>query len=212
VNAKRALDLGVGSLGLVVAAPLLAGVALAMRATGDRGPFLHRAERIGEGGVPFTVLKVRTMRVAPGGPGITTRDDPRVTRIGALLRRFRLDALPQLDNVLRGDWSLVGPRPEDPRYVDFGNPLHRRVFTARPGITGLAQLEFHDEARHLVGGDPEQRYREVVLPAKLAIDARYLDDPSVRRDLVILGRTIGAVLGRGRPDASDPGTGEGPGS
>src|SRR5205085_11316147 len=134
-------------------------------------------------------------RVTARGPGITTRDDPRVTRIGAILRRFRLDELPQLVNVLRGEMSLVGPRPEDPRYVDFDDPLHRRVFTARPGITGLAQLEFHDEARLLVGDDPERRYREVVLPAKLAIDARYLDDPSVRRDLVILGRTIGAILG-----------------
>ena len=200
MNGKRALDLGLGSIALVAAAPILAAIAVAMRASGDGGPFLHHAVRIGEGGRPFIVLKVRTMRLAPGGPAITTRDDPRITRIGAVIRRLRLDELPQLVNVLRGEMSLVGPRPEDPRYVNFADPLHRRVFSARPGITGLAQLEFHDEARLLVGSDPDRRYRDVVLPAKLAIDAQYLDDPSVRRDLTILARTVGAILRRHRPD------------
>jgi lipopolysaccharide/colanic/teichoic acid biosynthesis glycosyltransferase len=199
MSSKRALDLGLGALGLIVASPVLGAIAVAMRWSGDRGPFLHRARRVGEGGRLFTVLKIRTMTVDPGGPGVTTRDDPRVTRIGGVVRRFRLDELPQLVNVVRGEMSLVGPRPEDPRYVDFDDPLHRRVFMARPGITGLAQLEFHDEARLLVGPEPERRYREVVLPAKLAIDARYLDHPSVRQDLAILARTVGAVVGRGRP-------------
>ena len=99
-------------------------------------------------------------------------------------------------NVLRGEMSLVGPRPEDPAYVDFANPLHQRVFRARPGITGLAQLEFHDEAALLGGADPERTYREVILPAKLRIDADYLDRQSVRLDLEIMLRTVGAVFGR----------------
>ena len=188
----------------MVSAPVLLAIALAMRMSGDRGPFLHRARRVGEGGRPFNVLKVRTMVEDPGGLKVTTLIDPRVTRVGAVLRRFRLDELPQLLNVLRGEMSLVGPRPEDPAYVDFSNPLHRRVFTARPGITGLAQLEFHDEARLLVGPDPELRYREEVLPAKLRLDAEYLDRRSLRLDVEILLRTAGTVLGRGRAAGPPP--------
>ena len=197
MTAKRLLDLGLGSLGLVIATPILAAIYVAMRASGDRGPFLHRAVRVGEGGRPITVLKIRTMDVGHGGPRLTSLDDPRVTRVGRVLRRLRLDELPQLVNVVRGEMSLVGPRPEDPAYVDAADPLHRRVFTARPGITGLAQLEYHDEARLMTGPHPEQTYREVVLPAKLRLDAEYLDRQSVRLDLTILARTIGAVVGRG---------------
>ena len=194
---KRILDLGLGSLGLVAAAPILALVAVAMRASGDRGPFLHRALRVGEGGRPITVLKIRTMTAGGGGPRLTGLDDPRVTRVGRVLRRFRLDELPQLVNVVRGEMSLVGPRPEDPAYVDLDDPLHRRVFSARPGITGLAQLSYHDEARLMAGPDPERTYREQVLPAKLRLDAEYLDRQSVRLDLTILVRTVLAVAGRG---------------
>ena len=140
MTSKRAFDLVVGSIALVVAAPLLLAVALAMRLSGDRGPFFYRAIRIGEGSRPITVLKVRTMIQESGGPRVTLADDPRVTRLGQLIRRLRIDELPQLLGVLRGDLSLVGPRPEDPAYVDLSDPLHQRVFTARPGITGLAQL------------------------------------------------------------------------
>jgi lipopolysaccharide/colanic/teichoic acid biosynthesis glycosyltransferase len=196
VTAKRALDLSLGLVGLAVSGPILAAIALAMRLTGDRGPFLYRAVRIGEGGRRFTLLKVRTMVDRPDGPRITGPDDARVTRLGRELRRFRLDELPQLVNVVRGEMSLVGPRPEDPLYVDFDDPLHRRVFTARPGITGLAQLAFHDEARLLGGADRERTYRQTILPAKLRLDADYLDRQSIPLDLAILLRTIGAVAGR----------------
>jgi lipopolysaccharide/colanic/teichoic acid biosynthesis glycosyltransferase len=195
VRAKRALDLALGIPALIVAAPVLAMLALAMRLGGDRGPFLHRAIRNGEDGRPFTLLKVRTMTVGEGSR-LTGPDDHRITRLGRPIRRLRLDELPQLVNVLRGEMSLVGPRPEDPAYVDFANPLHQRVFRARPGITGLAQLEFHDEAALLGGADPDRTYREVILPAKLRIDADYLDRQSVRLDLEIMLRTAGAVVGR----------------
>jgi lipopolysaccharide/colanic/teichoic acid biosynthesis glycosyltransferase len=196
VRAKRALDLALGIPALIVAAPVLALLALAMRLGDDRGPFLHRAIRNGADGRAFTLLKVRTMTVGHGSR-LTGPDDQRITRLGRPIRRLRLDELPQLVNVLRGEMSLVGPRPEDPAYVDFANPLHQRVFRARPGITGLAQLEFHDEAALLGGADPERTYREVILPAKLRIDAEYLDRQSVRLDLEILLRTAGAVVGRG---------------
>ena len=202
MTAKRLLDIGLGSLGLVVAAPILALIALAMRASGDRGPFLHRGVRVGEGGRPITVLKVRTMAASGGGPRLTGLNDPRVTRVGRHLRRYRLDELPQLLNVVRGEMSLVGPRPEDPAYVDLGDPVHRRVFGARPGITGLAQLSYHDEARLMAGADPERTYRDIVLPAKLRLDAEYLDRQSLRLDLEILARTVLAVAGRGGTPAS----------
>lgn len=190
------MDLVLGSAGLLVAVPVMGAIALAMRLSGDDGPFLYRAPRIGEGGRVITVLKIRTMREGVTGSRLTSTGDARITRIGRLLRRVRIDELPQLVNVVRGEMSLVGPRPEDPMFVDFSDPLHRKVFTARPGITGLAQLEFHDEARLLAGDDSERRYREVVLPAKLQLDARYLDERTTLLDLKILARTVGAVLGR----------------
>ena len=203
VDSKRAFDLVLGSLGLVAASPILAGIAVASKLSGDRGPILHRARRIGEGGRIITVLKVRTMVVSPDGPRLTGPDDPRVTRLGRILRRYRLDELPQLINVVRGEMSLVGPRPEDPAFVDMSDPLHRRVFMAKPGITGLAQLQFHDEAGLLQGTDPERRYREEILPAKLLLDAEYLDRRTTRLDLQILMRTVGAVLGRGSRRRTD---------
>ena len=165
-----------------------------MRLSGDRGPILYRARRVGEGARIITVLKVRTMVVDAGGLNVTMSKDPRVTRLGRVLRRYRIDELPQLVNVIRGEMSLVGPRPEDPVYVDLSDPLHRRVFSARPGITGLAQLEFHDEAGRLVGPDAERRYREEILPAKLRLDAEYLDRRSTKLDLEILVRTVRAIL------------------
>ena len=198
----RSMDVTIGTVALAGMAPVMAGVALAMRLSGDRGPLLFRARRVGEGGRVFELLKIRTMAPNSGGRGLTARDDPRVTRLGRLLRRSRIDELPQLINVLRGEMSLVGPRPEDPRYVDFTDPLHARVFTAKPGITGLAQLAFRDEAELLGGPDPERFYREVILPAKLRLDADYLDHRSIRLDLVILARTFATMIGMGpRPRA-----------
>jgi lipopolysaccharide/colanic/teichoic acid biosynthesis glycosyltransferase len=213
VRAKRALDLALGIPALILSAPILAVLGVAMRVTGDRGPFLYRAVRNGEGGRPFTLLKVRTMSVGGAGSRLTGPDDRRVTRMGRPVRRLRLDELPQLVNVLRGEMSLVGPRPEDPAYIDFADPLHARVFRARPGITGLAQLEFHDEAALLGGPDPDRTYREVILPAKLRIDADYLDRQSVRLDVEIIARTVGAVFGRdGGSTAAERAVGPGQGA
>jgi lipopolysaccharide/colanic/teichoic acid biosynthesis glycosyltransferase len=194
-GAKRALDIVLGSLGLVAAVPILLVAGLVMRLSGDRGPFLYRASRVGQGGALFTLLKVRTMAVGSSGAGITGPGDPRITRVGRFLRRYRLDELPQLVNVLRGEMSLVGPRPEDPAFVEWSNPVHQRVFTAKPGITGLAQLEFHDESRRLVGPDIEDRYRKEILPAKLQHDLDYLDRRSLRLDLAIMARTVRTLFG-----------------
>jgi lipopolysaccharide/colanic/teichoic acid biosynthesis glycosyltransferase len=196
VNSKRLFDLVLGSLGLAVASPIMAGIVVATKLSGDHGPVLHRARRVGEGGRIITVLKIRTMFANTEGSRLTGPDDPRVTPLGRHLRRYRLDELPQLINVLRGEMSLVGPRPEDPTFVDMTNPLHRRVFGAKPGITGLAQLQFHDEAGLLAGEDPERVYREEILPAKLQLDEEYLQRRTTLLDLEILFRTIGMVVGR----------------
>ncbi len=197
MDSKRVLDVTLGSLALVFATPILACAAIAMRLSGDRGTFLYRAPRVGEGTRIFTVVKVRTMVEGSVGPKVTMDRDPRVTRIGRVLRRYRIDELPQLVSVVRGDMSLVGPRPEDPAYVDLSDPLHRRVFSAKPGITGLAQLQFRDEADRLTGLNAEQRYRDEILPAKLSLDAEYLDRRTTLLDLQILLNTVRTMLRRG---------------
>jgi len=197
---------------LIVLSPLLALLAVLVRAT-TPGPALHRASRVGRAG-EFTLYKFRTMTVgaAATGPGVTAAGDARVTSLGRLLRRTKFDELPQLWNVVRGDMAFVGPRPEDPRYVDRTDPLHRTVFSALPGITGPTALAYQDEETVLAGAaldvatadgrdratddDLDRAYRAVVLPAKLAMDAEYLRTRSARGDLAILGRTIGQVLTR----------------
>jgi lipopolysaccharide/colanic/teichoic acid biosynthesis glycosyltransferase len=194
VDTKRLLDITLGSLALALATPMIAWAAMAMRVSGDRGPFLYRARRVGEEARVITVLKIRTMTDGAAGSRVTIAQDPRVTPVGRILRRYKIDELPQLINVVRGEMSLVGPRPEDPSYVDLSNPLHRRVFSAKPGITGPAQLAYHDEADHLVGLDAEQRYRTLILPEKLILDAEYLDHRTTWLDLQILLKTVWTVL------------------
>ena len=202
-------------LTVVVMAPVLGLLAVAVRLE-SRGPALHRARRVGATG-EFTLYKLRTMAVGAEavGPGITVAADPRVTRLGRILRRTKLDELPQLWNVVRGDMLVVGPRPEDPRYVDRADPLHALVFGARPGITGPAALAYRDEEQLLAAegaeiaqadgrseptaADVERAYCERILPRKLELDAEYLRTRSARGDLAILGRTIGQVL-RGTGD------------
>jgi lipopolysaccharide/colanic/teichoic acid biosynthesis glycosyltransferase len=185
-----------GLLGSALTAPLVAALALAVRLD-TAGPVIYSARRIGQGGDEFTCYKLRTMRPDSDAAGaITGAADGRITRIGRLLRRFHLDELPQLWNVARGEMRFVGPRPEDPRFVDMAQPLHRLVFTAKPGITGLAQLLHADEAERIAGGDPEQIYREQILPGKLEIDAAYLRHRSTSLDLWIMAQTPRAVMGR----------------
>ena len=195
--ARRAIDLVLATVALAACAPVIAWAAVAMRASGDRGPILYRAARVGEGGRQFEILKIRTMRPGAAGIRVTVAGDPRLTRVGRVLRSYRIDELPQLLNVIRGDMSLVGPRPEDPRYVDLEDPLHRFVFTARPGITGPTQLAFRDEAVLLSPADPEADYRARILPAKLRMDADYLRHRTFTSDMRLLVRTAGVVVGRG---------------
>jgi lipopolysaccharide/colanic/teichoic acid biosynthesis glycosyltransferase len=194
--ARRILDVLVAALGLLLLAPLLAVIALVVRATSP-GPALFRQARVGRGMVPFELLKFRTMVAdAPSrGPEITVGTDSRVTPVGAVLRRTKLDELPQLVNVLKGDMSLVGPRPEVPAYVASYTDPQRRIFTVRPGITDPSSLVYRDESAVLAGyPDPERAYREVVLPHKIALSLAYVDERSVWSDVGILVRTALRLL------------------
>jgi lipopolysaccharide/colanic/teichoic acid biosynthesis glycosyltransferase len=137
------------------------------------------------------------MRAAPGR-SVTAADDPRITRVGRFLRQTKLDELPQLWNVVKGEMSLVGPRPEDPKYVALYTPEPRRLLSVRPGITGPAALEFVDEEALLSGGDGEKRYVEEVMPRKLALELAYADRATLASDLGILMRTARVIGRRGR--------------
>lgn len=192
---QRLFDLAIAAILLVLISPLLALVALLVKAT-SAGPVLHRAQRVGRGGHPFQLYKFRSMvaGAAQTGPGITRAGDPRITPVGAFLRQTKLDELPQLLNVLRGEMSLVGPRPEDPRYVAGYTPDQRRVLAVRPGLTSPASVHYRSEEQLLAGADWEATYLQQVLPHKLALELDYLAHRSFASDLVILFQTFFALF------------------
>jgi lipopolysaccharide/colanic/teichoic acid biosynthesis glycosyltransferase len=187
---RRIFDFGAALILLLVASPFLVLIAATVRFQ-DGGPAFFRQERVGRHGKPFSLWKFRSMTPGRAGSAITAGGDRRVTAVGRLLRRYKLDELPQLWNVLRGDMSLIGPRPEVPCFVDAGDPVWQAVHSVRPGITDLATLIYRDEERILAGfRDPERGYRESVLPAKLALNLQYLERRSAVRDLKLLALTI----------------------
>jgi lipopolysaccharide/colanic/teichoic acid biosynthesis glycosyltransferase len=202
---KRLFDLALALPVLGITAPAIGLLAAAVKVTSP-GPAFFVQERVGQGGKPFRLFKLRTMTVGAdkAGPHVTAAGDARVTRLGRLLRRTKLDELPQLINVLRGDMSLVGPRPEAPRYVTDRHPEWQGVLAARPGITDLASLTFRDEEALLAGvRDRERAYLEGILPAKLRLALEGVQKASARYDLEILARTVASVLNLevARPDA-----------
>jgi lipopolysaccharide/colanic/teichoic acid biosynthesis glycosyltransferase len=192
-NAKPAvlmlMDAAAAAIALTLLAPVLLVLALLLVLADGRPIFFHQ-KRIGKDGQPFVILKFRTMRSSVSGPAITAASDCRITPLGKWLRRFKLDELPQLFNVLRGEMSLIGPRPEVPAYVDASDPLWRAVLRARPGITDLATLAFRNE-EELLGpaADPEAHYRAVILPAKLRLNVLYQQSRTWSRDLKLLWLT-----------------------
>ena len=197
----RALEAGLAALGLVLLAPLLALLVAAVRLSSP-GPALFRQARMGRGGRPFTLLKLRTMTTGAPGSRVTAAGDARVTRLGAVLRRTKLDELPELWHVVRGDMSLVGPRPEVPELVELEDPLWRQVLEARPGLTDPVTLRLRDEeavlaelAEHVGGGEElESLYRRLLQPFKLRGYADYLSRRSAWGDLGVLMRTVVAIL------------------
>ncbi len=194
---KRVFDIVASLLALLLLAPFLVVIAFLVALTSPGGAFF-RQERVGRGGVPFQLLKFRSMRPDSEAKGQITIGgrDPRITGVGYFLRRSKLDELPQLINVLLGDMSVVGPRPEVPRYVALYSAEQRNVLNVRPGITSLASIAYIDENEVLGRSkDPERTYIEEVMPAKLALDLRYVREQSLLLDLRIIGRTIARIAG-----------------
>jgi len=188
---KRALDILAATAGLIVLSPVFGLVACCIKLT-SRGPVLFRQVRIGKDGRPFRILKFRSMMQSSiGDLKITVAGDSRVTRVGKFLRRYKVDELPQLWNVIRGQMSLVGPRPEVPVYIEEYTREQRTVLSVRPGITDSASLAYRHEEEILANqGDPEQFYRTQILPDKLARNKAYLEKITLRNDIRIILKTI----------------------
>lgn len=195
--AKRLFDLLASALGLIVLAPLLLCIALAIKFD-SQGPVFFRQERVGRAGKLFAIHKFRTMRAGAEhqGPLVTVGRDARVTRIGTVLRKYKLDELPQLIDVLYGDMSLVGPRPEVPRYVaQYPVDIRSLVLSVRPGITDRASIEYKDENEILdLAEDPQYAYVHEVLPTKLRYYVEYVQTRSFWGDVMLIVATFRALL------------------
>lgn len=195
---KRLFDIVASGLALLVLLPLLVLLALAV-ALGSPGGAFFRQTRVGRNGEPFQLLKFRSMRPGSEAKGQITvgERDPRITGVGHFLRRTKLDELPQLLNILKGDMSVVGPRPEVPRYVALYTAEQREVLRVRPGLTSLASIAYINENEVLGrSADPERTYVEEVMPAKLALDLRYVRERSMVLDLRIIASTVGRIFRR----------------
>jgi lipopolysaccharide/colanic/teichoic acid biosynthesis glycosyltransferase len=193
---KRLFDIVAAGIGLALLSPLLLTLALWVRLDSP-GPVLYRQQRVGRNGVLFDILKFRTMKQGlDPGRQLTVGRDPRITRAGRFLRHYKLDELPQLINVVQGTMSLVGPRPEVPRYVDCYPPAARAtVLSVAPGITDLASILYKEESEVLGrAADPEQAYLETILPVKLEYYQRYVRERTFWLDLRIIFRTLAAIV------------------
>ena len=189
---KRLFDFIVSTAAFVVLSPLFLLTSLAIRLEG-RGPILYRGLRVGKDGKLFHILKFRTMvpNAEKLGGSCTADDDPRITRLGRLLRKYKLDEIPQFLNVIAGEMSLVGPRPEVQKYVEMYCGEEKRILGLRPGITDWASIWNSDEGGVLKGAaDPEKAYEEILRPTKIALQLRYVDESSLLVDLKILVYTV----------------------
>jgi lipopolysaccharide/colanic/teichoic acid biosynthesis glycosyltransferase len=190
---KRGIDVAVSGTVLLVTLPLVALVALLIRIE-SRGPIFYRAARVGRHGRELRMLKFRKMHHNASGAPLTMSEDARFTRIGGLLARTKLDELPQLWHVLRGEMSLIGPRPEDPGFVAERHREYAHILAVRPGITGLSQIAFAEESEILDKVDPLAHYRSRIFPQKIRLDRMYAARPTLRMDCTILFWTLAAVL------------------
>ena len=197
---KRAFDFFLVLIGLIVLSPVFIIVSIWIKATSP-GPIFYRQLRVGKNEVPFYIYKFRTMNVDSDKRGlqITVGEDPRITSCGKILRKFKIDEFPQLIDVLLGRMSLVGPRPEVPKYVEkYPRQLRQEIFKLRPGITDWASIEYKDESTILGKAEfPEKAYIEEVLPVKLKFVEKYLTNASFTQDLKIIFLTFSKVFGRG---------------
>lgn len=191
----RPVEVVLAGLGLVLASPILAIIALGVLLTSP-GPVIFRQPRVGRDGVEFTLRKFRTMRVNLDRHGVTAVGDPRITPIGRWLRLLKLDELPELWNIVRGDMSFVGARPEVSRLVDRSSPAWREVLSARPGLTDPVTLSLRNEEQLMAGvtGDKERFYVDVLQPFKLAGYVEYMRRRTARSDIAVILRTLSAVV------------------
>jgi len=193
---KRLIDVAASSVGLLLLSPLLVIIGVLIKCT-SRGPILYRQDRVGRGGEHFRIAKFRSMVIDADtkGPDITSSGDSRVTPLGTVLRKSKIDEIPQLWNVLKGEMSLVGPRPELPRYVANYSQKQRRVLCVRPGITDLASIRYrHEEEILAQSEDPESFYRNVVLPHKLDLNLVYIDKMSFLFDTKLILQTLKSLF------------------
>lgn len=197
---KRVFDIFFSLIGLIIFSPLFFLIAYLIKRE-DGGPVFYRGVRIGQFGKPFRIYKFRTMVVDAekiGGPS-TADDDPRITKIGKFIRKYKLDELPQLINVLKGEMSIVGPRPEVPFYVNMFTEEEKKILNVKPGITDWASLWNPDEGAILAGSsDPEKTYMEKIRPIKLKLQLKYVEERSFLTDLKIIFLTVLTVLTKKR--------------
>ena len=196
MTAKRIFDLLFAIFGLIILAPLMLGIAIIIKIC-SRGPIFFRQKRIGRFGIPFTMYKFRTM--VPNaeclGEKITVGQDVRITPVGIFLRKYKFDELPQLFNVLKGEMSFVGPRPEVEKYVQVYPEDFEEILKIRPGLSDLASIKYRDEASILTKkADPEEYYCNVILPDKLSLSKQYIKTISFKSDLSIIGNTLRSIL------------------
>ena len=191
---KRAFDILCSFLGLTVLSPVLLVVSVLVAVTSPGGVFF-RQERIGKDGKPFRIFKFRSMRKDNAGLKITTGNDSRITPVGRFLRKSKIDELPQLINVLVGDMSFVGPRPEVADYVNLYTPYQRQVLLVRPGITGLASIRFRNENDLLTASDdPNRTYVEQIMPRKIDLDLEYIPHASIFYDIKLIFQTFAVII------------------
>lgn len=189
---KRAFDFTTSTIGCILISPILLIIALLIKLT-SKGPILFKQKRVGRYGKEFNILKFRTMVVDAEklGKQITVGNDSRITKVGSFLRKYKLDELPQLINVIKGDMSLVGPRPEVPKYVNLYSDKQRKVLEVRPGITDYASIEYRDENTILGKVDnPEEYYVNVIMPHKIDLNMKYIENNNVLIDIGIIFKTI----------------------
>lgn len=192
----RLLDIIFALFGVIILSPFFILLSLWVKLD-SKGPVFYRQKRIGRGGSEFSLLKFRSMHVDADKKGLLTVGgrDPRITRSGYILRKFKLDELPQLFNVLGGDMSLVGPRPEVKKYVDLYNDEQRKVLTVRPGITDMASIEFSNENEILEKqANPEQYYIDHIMPEKIRLNQQYIQSPTVGNYFRIILLTVKKIF------------------
>jgi len=193
---KRSFDLLFASVGLIILSPMVVCIAIVIKLDSP-GPVFFRQERVGQFGRPFRIYKFRTMVTDAErlGAQVTTGDDPRITGLGRFLRKYKIDELPQLINVIIGDMSLVGPRPEVPRYVEAFHEDYKDILTVKPGITDFASLEYKDENELLKSAEnPEEQYLKEILPAKIAYYRKYLREQSIATDIKLIFKTLWGIM------------------